>query len=260
MVRRVLGTKEGMVYMAKFSILTACYDKEKFIQQCVESVIAQTYDNWELVIVDDCSTDGSYAYLSSLTDPRIRVIRHEERKHCSSCYATALNHATGDLCGVVDGDDVLAKKAMSIIVKRYRAHPEVDYIYTQHFWCDASLVSKRTGLSSAPKKGKSLAEMARAGRHCFSHWRTFRRSLADKGTLFPEGLEVSVDKNLGFILEELGRGAFLGKKLYFYRYYKGNMSLMQGERQKATTHDLATKRLAQRIEKNIIAYPVVPIS
>lgn len=245
--------------MSKFTILIACYNKEKFIKGCVNSVLSQTYSDWECIIVDDCSTDGSYKYLKTITDPRFKVFRNDSRKFCSSTYAEALKHATGDVCGILDGDDALSKKAMSVVAKRYDSHPDVDFIYTQHFWCDKSLQSKRVGLSSAPKGGRSLAQMVKAGRHCFSHWRTFRLALADKGVIFPEGLEVSVDKNMGFALEELGRGAFLPKKVYFYRYYKGNMSLVQGGRQKQTTKVMAQQRIVRRKSEGIEVYPVIEI-
>lgn len=245
--------------MSKFTILVACYNKQKFIKECVSSVFDQTYSDWECVIVDDCSTDGSYEYLQTLTDPRFKVIRNESRRFCSSTYAEALKHATGDICGILDGDDALSKKAMSVVAKRYDLHPDIDFIYTQHFWCDKSLQNKRAGLSSAPKGGRSLAQMVNTGRHCFSHWRTFRLSLADKGVIFPEGLEVSVDKNMGFALEELGRGAFLPKKVYFYRYYRGNMSLVQGGRQKRTAKDMAKQRLCRRQANDIKVHPIIKI-
>lgn len=257
MTERILEKKGKSV--CKFTILIACYNKEKFIKECVESVKNQTYNNWECVIVDDCSTDSSYKYLKTITDSRFTVIRNSSRKFCSSTYAEALKHATGDVCGILDGDDVLSHKAMSVVAKRYKAHPHIDFIYTQHFWCGKSMQKIRVGLSSLPKHGKSLAEMANAGRHCFSHWRTFRLSLADKGVLFPEGLEVSVDKNMGFILEELGRGGFLPKKVYFYRYYKGNMSLVQGGRQKRTTKDMAERRINYRRKEGVKVYPVIEI-
>ncbi len=243
----------------KFSILVACRNKEKFIKDCIGSVLGQTYDNWECVVVDDCSTDGSYKYLETLVDPRFKVFRNESRKFCSSTYAEALKHATGDVCGILDGDDVLSKKAMSVVAKRYNSYPDIDFIYTQHFWCDKSLQKVRTGLSSAPKGRRSLAQMVDAGRHCFSHWRTFRLDLADKGVLFPEGLEVSVDKNMGFALEELGKGAFLPKKVYFYRYYKGNMSLVQGDRQKQATKEMAKQRLRRRQANDIKVHPIIKI-
>lgn len=243
----------------KFTILVACHNKEKFIKACISSVLDQTYGNWECIVVDDCSTDGSYKYLESISDPRFQIFRNTSRKFCSSTYAEALRHATGDVCGILDGDDVLSKKAMSVVVRRYNAHPKIDFIYTQHFWCDKTMTKNRTGLSSLPKKKKSLAQMANAGRHCFSHWRTFRLFLADKGVIFPEGLEVSVDKNMGFILEELGQGGFLPKKVYFYRYYRENMSLIQGGRQKSTTKQMAQQRISRRAAEGIKVYPVVEL-
>ncbi len=240
----------------KFTILTACYNKQKFIKQCIDNVTAQKYDNWELIVVDDCSTDGSFDILSTYQDGRIKIIQNSERKLCSSTYAEALKHATGDICGILDGDDVLDEKAMSVVAKRYRDHPKIDFVYTQHHWCDVNLNVQRSGLSARPRKRKSLAQMAKAGRHCFSHWRTFRLKLARKGIIFPEGLEVSVDKNMGFALEELGRGAFLAKRLYYYRYYRGNMSLVQGGNQKSTTKAMAIERIRLRSEKGITVYPV----
>lgn len=245
--------------MFKFSILTACHNKEQFIKECVNSVLGQTYSNWECIIVDDCSTDGSYKYLETITDPRFKIFQNDSRKFCSSTYAEALKHASGDICGILDGDDVLSKKAMSVVMKRYVSNPDIDFIYTQHFWCDKSLQKTRTGLSSVPKNGKSLAQMINAGCHCYSHWRTFRLSMADKGVIFPEGLQVSVDKNMGFALEELGRGAFLPKKVYFYRYYRGNMSLVQGGKQKQTTKDMAKQRIRRRQANDIKVYPIIKI-
>lgn len=243
----------------KFSIITSCYNQQRFLKDCIESVLAQTHDDWEHIIVNDCSTDDCASILSNLQHSRMRVILHESRKFCSSSYATALSHITGDIVGVLDSDDILKQNAMSVIIKRYKAHPQIDFIYTQHHWCDASLAKQRTGVSSAPSHGRSLAEMTQVGKHCYSHWRTFRAKMKDKGVLFPEGLQVSVDKNLGFTLEELGRGAFLPKKLYYYRYYKGNMSLLQGGLQKQTTKRLAKQYIQNRKAKGQKAFPIITI-
>lgn len=244
----------------KFSILSACYNQSKYVKDCIKSVLGQTHDKWEHIIVNDNSTDGTKELLDRIDDPRVTVIHNDDRKYCSSSYAIALSHATGDIVGIVDGDDVLKKNAMEIVAKRYDTHPDIQFIYTQHFWCTGNLQNKRTGVSSAPKKGRSLAAMTQAGRHCFSHWRTFRRSLAKNGVLFPKGLQVSVDKNLGFSLEELGRGAFLPKKLYFYRYYKENMSMVQGKTQKHTTIRLAKEFLQNRKKRKIRVFPIIQIT
>lgn len=238
--------------MRKFSVLTASCNNLRFIKQCVESVAKQTYQHWEHIIVDDCSTDGSFEWLSSIGDTRVKVVRNEVQKYCSSTYAEALKHATGEICGVLDGDDVLDETAIAQVVAWYEKFPEIDFIYTQHHWCDQSLKKVKGGVSALPQKKKSLAEMALMGKHCFSHWRTFKTVLSNRSVLFPEGLRVSVDKNLGFSLEEIGNGGFLPIPLYYYRYYKGNMSLKYGSQQKETTKRLAKDRLTLRASKRIV--------
>lgn len=257
--KKTLGTREGNLQMAKFSILMACHNKAKYISACIQSIMDQLYSNWECIVVDDNSEDPSYSLLTQIKDPRFKVLKNKRRLYCSSTYALALQHATGEICGVVDGDDVLDKRAIGIMVKRYKNNPDIDWIYSQFHWCNKNLTNCRQGLSSMPKSGKSLVDMALAGRHCYSHWRTFKKSLAEKGTLFPDGLQVSVDKNLGFSLEELGNGGFLPKRLYYYRYYKGNMSLSQAEEQKQTTLRLASEFQEKRKAKKIGVFPIVKL-
>jgi glycosyltransferase involved in cell wall biosynthesis len=62
------------------SIITPCYNSEKYIEDCVNSVIAQSYNKWEMIIVDDCSSDASVEKIMLLSniDSRIRIIKLEE--------------------------------------------------------------------------------------------------------------------------------------------------------------------------------------
>lgn len=146
---------------------------------------------------------------------------------------------------------------MSTVARCYSEHPKLSYLYTQFFWCNRDMKKCHGGVSSLPTDGKSLVDtVLTTGRHCFSHWRTFKRKLASKATLFPEGLKVSVDKNLGFQLEELGRGGFLPRALYYYRYYPGNMSRCHGRDQKRTTTCLAFQYRDRRKKEGIIPYPI----
>lgn len=243
----------------KFSILTACFNKGQYISECLNSVVKQTYAEWEMIVINDASTDNSAEELNKVIDPRIKVIHNQEQMFCSSVYALALKHATGDLVGILDGDDALERKAMTMLVKRYNNYSEIDHIYTQFHWCNKRLQAPRSGFSSMPRDGKSLADMTLGGKHCYSHWRTFRRKLADKGEIFPEGLKVSVDKCMGFNLEELGKGGFLNRRLYFYRYYKNNMSKTLAEAQKITTINLAKQKRKYRKKNKIKVYPIIKI-
>lgn len=201
-------------------------------------------------MVDDASTDASLDVMKSFKDERLRVIPMTERVFCSSAYAVALQEATGSICGIVDSDDGLAPNAISEIVRAYSERKRIDWIYTQHYWCNKDLKAPRRGISSMPFGGMSMVDMAIVKkRHCFSHWRTFRTELRNKGVIFPQGLKCAVDKYMGYALEELGNGGFMNKCLYNYRFYQGNMTSTTSE-QKQTwlqiARDFRDKRKLER--------------
>lgn len=237
----------------KFTILTSCYNNAPFLEEYFSSLFSQKYDNLEVVFVNDASTDSSLAIAQKWAHKLpIKIISNSTRLYCGGSYNVALSHATGEVCGVVDADDALLKNAIDIIVQKYRKNPSIDFIYTQHYWCNKNLQSRRSGLSSLPQRGKSLSEMAFAGKHCFSHWRTFRTFLRDRAVIFPTGLKYSVDKNMGFVLEEIGHGGFLPITLYCYRYHPSNMSLTNGKNQKLMTKMLAGEFMNNKRKKNPI--------
>jgi len=142
--------------------------------------------------------------------------------NCGMSYNKALSLATGDYCGVVDGDDVLMPGAISTIMRYYNSNPDVDFIWTKHKWGNTKLDRFKPGLSRSANLG-TIYNSENKLKHIYSHWRTFKTSMRDRGVLFRD-LKCTVDKDLGYNLERLGPGGFLGLELYKYRYHKGNMS------------------------------------
>lgn len=241
----------------KFSILTACRNASPFLKDYFDGVLSQSYPDMEVIFVDDASKDNSLEIARRIGDDRVKTFSIEIQSGCGSAYKYALEQATGDICGVVDADDKLGSEAISRIVNRYKRHPNIGFIYTQHYWCDKNLKVLRKGLSSAPECG-SLIESVAKGQHCFSHWRTFRTSLRKKADIFRQGSMVSVDKEMGFILEGISRGAFLPKTMYYYRYHPKNMSLTSGRNQKKQTRRLVKWHQNQREGKK--SFPIRVIS
>lgn len=244
----------------KVSILTACFNNANFLDDCIKSVISQSYGDFEWIIVDDCSSDGSIDRLHSIKDKRVKVLRNTKRSFCSSSYAIALRHSTGSICGILDADDMLVNSAIKTIVELYTKYSNIGYIYTQHHWCDRNMKIIRKGLSSMPIKRMSFVESALLSKkHCFSHWRTFRKCLSEKSVIFPEGLSYAVDKNMGFVLEEISSGGFYNHCLYYYRYHKANMSLKFPGKQKETWVSLAKQFREKRNKQALKIYPVIEI-
>ena len=91
------------------SIITPAYNCKKTIKDTFDSALSQTYQNWEWIIVDDCSKDGSFEYLKELTkdDKRIRVFQTEKNGGSAVARNIGLKHAKGRYITFLDSDDLL---------------------------------------------------------------------------------------------------------------------------------------------------------
>lgn len=90
------------------SIITPVYNCATFLREAIESVRAQSYPNWEMIIVDDASSDGSLACAESFGDPRIRCLRNEVRSGAAVSRNRALREAQGRWVAFLDADDIWA--------------------------------------------------------------------------------------------------------------------------------------------------------
>jgi len=92
--------------MARVSIIVPVYNAQETLERCIESILSQTYEGFELILVDDGSTDGSTAIVEAYArkDARVRAV-HTENKGVSSARNTGLDLAQGDYIGFADADD-----------------------------------------------------------------------------------------------------------------------------------------------------------
>ena len=88
------------------SVLMNCYNGEKYLREAVESVLAQTYQNWEIIFWDNRSTDDSARIFRSYADPRLKYFLSPEHTDLGGGRAKAWNHLTGEFVAVLDVDDV----------------------------------------------------------------------------------------------------------------------------------------------------------
>lgn len=88
------------------SIIMPSYNTGKYIKKSIESVISQTYKNWELIIVDDCSTDNTENIISQFTDKRIKFFKNEKNSGAAVSRNKALREAKGKWIAFLDSDDL----------------------------------------------------------------------------------------------------------------------------------------------------------
>lgn len=205
----------------KISVLTACFDCQDYIGACIRSVLNQSYPNWEMLILNDHSKDGSKNVIQKYTikDPRIKLIERDKKLHCGGSYCYLSEQATGDISAVLDADDCLLQNSMLRLISAYE-RTNADFIWSQFKICNEFMHPLQKGFSKPPDQGKSLLE----SRHAFSHWRTYRTYMRDRCEVFPAKFKSAVDKWMGYALEEAGQGYFYDKILYLYRRRTGGLS------------------------------------
>ena len=115
------------------SIITPSYNSSKFIKDCVHSVFSQTYKNWEMIIVDDCSEDNSKEIISELStkDKRIKPIFLEKNVGAAEARNTAIRQSKGKYVAFLDSDDLWNPKKLEIQLS-FMNKNEIVFSYTNY--------------------------------------------------------------------------------------------------------------------------------
>ena len=134
------------------SVIIPLYNKETGIATALRSVLAQTYQDFEIVVVDDGSTDGSVAIVESFDDPRIRLI-HQQNAGVSAARNRGIAEAKGEYIAFLDADDEWMPEFLGEIVALQREFPECKAQATNYSFCSNGVKSS-TILRKLPFDGE----------------------------------------------------------------------------------------------------------
>lgn len=114
------------------SVLMTAYNREKYIAEAIESVLASTFTDFELIIVDDCSTDQTVAIAKSFesSDNRIKVYVNEKNLGDYPNRNRAASYAKGKYLKYVDSDDILMPSALNIMLDAFALYPKAGLVFT----------------------------------------------------------------------------------------------------------------------------------
>lgn len=213
----------------KLSFCVPAYNLEAYIDECLESLTGQTYQNIEIICVDDGSTDASAEELRNWAqrDARIHVITQANAGE-GAARNTAIAHATGDYIAFVDGDDYIDTRTAAvtleaaqrtdadIVVYGGRAFPDVDWITDTFGPRDAALAGNGADIL--------LAEQGCIPSACN---KLYRRSLLDSSEArFNENLRLGPDLNFQFKVFPLAkRVTLVSQRMYHYRYNRNGSAI-----------------------------------
>ncbi len=217
-----------------FSILIAHYNNWDYFQDCYKSIQNQTYQNIEIIIVDDCSTDSSFSRLENLakSNSRIKLYRNEENRGVGFTKATCIEKASGEIMGFLDPDDALVNNAIEKSIAQYKNKNTIA-TYSKIQWCDENLNSLYIYPKS--KKIKNNNPYFFNINNEVSHFFTFKKEAYNNTVGINCLLSSAVDFDMYLKLYEQGHFYFIRKPLYQYRQHTGGVS--QNKQKKSSVRD-----------------------
>ena len=117
----------------KISVVIPTYNGKDHLGEAVQSVLEQTYSNFEIVVVDDASPQDVSDVVNSFTDPRVRYIRHAKNKGAVAARKTGVHASTGEIIAFLDQDDLFHKRKLEAHLDYFLKNPEIGLTYNDRF-------------------------------------------------------------------------------------------------------------------------------
>ena len=232
----------------KFSVLIAHYNNWNYFQECYQSILNQTYLDYEMIIVDDCSNDGSYEKLVELSkqDDKIKLFRNSANKKVGYTKRRCVEEASGDICGFVDPDDRIVANALEDVMDAYKNNADIISTYSKIKLIDE--FSQEKGEFNFTKKIKNNHKTFFNINFEVAHFFTFKKEIYDQTQGINPKLIISEDQDLYMKLYELGEFYFIDSFQYLYRIHDKGISQNKRntEQQKKDWHKVIVETCKRR--------------
>ena len=229
------------------SVVMPVYNGEKYLREAVESILAQTFRNFELIAVDDGSTDGSASILAGYRqqDERIVILTHSKNQGIVSALNRGLEIAQGKYIARMDADDVSLPERFERQVEFLETHPQVGVLGSEAIFMDS--------------QGQDIARMAQTHDDLSIRWTSllanvffhptvmFRRAVLTEFNLgYQPGLQSGQDYDLWVHMLEHTQGANLDQPLVRYRVTAESIS-SQYKQEQMVNHNQISFAYIQRL-------------
>jgi len=211
-----------------FSILIANYNNGNFFKDCYDSIINQTYGNWEAIIVDDHSTDNSVELIIAIIkdDARFKLYENEKNYGCGYTKRKCAELAIGEIAGFLDPDDTLMQDALELMVPAHKNNPTVSLVHSNFYYCNEML--EKTSLFNRAKSVQVNDRFINLD-VSVNHFVSFKKSFYDRTVGIDPSLQRAVDQDLYLKLSETGPFYFIDKPLYNYRIHDKGISTSKAD-------------------------------
>jgi glycosyltransferase involved in cell wall biosynthesis len=203
------------LHAPKFSVVIPTHNRVAIVKRALQSVSTQSFSDYEIIVVDDGSSDSTPAYLESVVSPQCRVFRNEKSLGVSAARNRGVAEARGEFITFLDDDDELRPYALEAFHERFQSTPGLDFVWGGRLIHEMDAAGREIGTreddwSQVPTTVSGSAFLLRGLDIATNSAFTIRRAVFQSLGGFDEHLRVSEDRDL-FI--SLARGGFLGAAL-----------------------------------------------
>ena len=241
----------------KISILVANYNNGCYLQQAIDSVFIQHYKHWEIIIVDDNSTDNSIeVYDKYKDDEHFHIYYNYENRGVGYTKRSCLEQANGEICGFLDPDDVLfGEDVFDVMVETHLNHPNASMVYSGMYRADEKLNILRESPGKTIESVKSALDTMDWPYHPFLTFKMEKYKMT-------EGMDATmrraVDYDLYYKLEEVGEVVHLDCIQYIQRNNPRSISLNDNAYKAAAWHTYACVQAMKRrglMDESLMLFP-----
>ena len=207
------------------SVILPVYNGERYLNCAIDSVLVQEYNNFELIIVDDGSTDRTSEIIHSYTDPRIHACQ-QTNSGPGSARNYAMSLAKGDLFAFIDADDKYLPEKLAVQKESLDGHPEASVVWGDYFLADSDLQIQRIVSPDyiTDSRENLLAYMLFRNVITLPPNIMFRRECYDAGFRYRDNVCHDEDYYLLLHLLEKYHFHYLDKPVYIYRRHENNLT------------------------------------
>ncbi len=208
----------------KVTVVLNFFNEEKYLSQAIESILMQTYHNFELLLIDDASTDLSWDIAKRYNDPRIKIIRNSENRGLAYGRNIGMKMAQGEYIAFADGDDYSSKDRLEVEAKWLDEHKDVLAVSCWMKYIDENnvLITKR---ANKILKSEEIRAQLLIGNPISNPGSMIRRCVFEKYNIFQEEkLRVSQDYYFWLKVIQIGKIQIIPQYLLYYRIHNSKAS------------------------------------
>lgn len=140
------------------SVIMPVYNAERFLDRAIQSILNQTYEKWELILIDDCSTDNSLELINKYSDSRIRLFRNETNRGIAQTSNRGIDESKGKYIALLDDDDEAINNRLALQVEYMEAHPDIAILGGRSIDIDDNdkIINLRDSVRNNPKLLKAM--------------------------------------------------------------------------------------------------------